>query len=147
MCRACSARWCEPRCPACRPRYGAAELDERRMHRVKREPFLRCDVCGLEGPRFDGALPGRVGDLVKAIFNLGPTTALAAPMCPGCERTDGLEPSLATDLPRPAGWDELRAEQSGARWRNALLSALMLALVLGGVVLVAWRTWSLVQDQ
>jgi hypothetical protein len=145
MCRECSARWCEDRCPKCRPRYGPAELTERRLNRVKRREWLRCDVCDLEGPRLDlvkpvgwrgvlliplaGIATVGVASLVLALLSLNETM----PVCPGCDRSDELEPSLHTDLPKPPGWDEISAVQARVRRRNAIVvgGALLLALGLG----------------
>lgn len=151
MCRECSARYVEERCPKCRPRYGRAELDERRLNRVAKHPWLRCDVCGLEGPRFE-----RVEPISLAVVLLVPLLALASvgtlgllylamalsanrkPMCPGCERSDGLEPSLKVDLPRPPGWEELSRAQSQTTRRNVAVVVLTLgALVLSVVALVS----------
>lgn len=130
MCRECSARWVEERCPKCRPKFGPAELNERRMNRVKKYEFLRCDVCGLESPRLDRVVMPTAGKIFIGIFSLGVFGLLALlspvetePMCPGCERTDELEPALRP-VSKPKGFDEAVAEQ-----RKRRSGALVLALI------------------
>lgn len=118
------------------------------MNRVAREPFLRCDACGLESPRLDrvaavDAVPVLVAPLlmfvawgvsellweavslvVLLLFGLlGLAIALSGSgptqaMCPGCERVDALEPSLEREPPRPPGWEALEQSQARQRWKN-----------------------------
>lgn len=127
MCRECSARWVEARCPSCRPKYGPAELTERRLTRIRKLDVLRCDVCGLESPTLLRTPPlswGRavlfppvllasfVVPFARALVDVEP-----APMCPGCERSDELEPCLH-DAAFPRGFDELWREQDRVLDRN-----------------------------
>lgn len=145
MCRECSARWVEERCPTCRPPYGPSELRERRLGHIRRVQWLRCDVCGLEGPRLDRPVALSVLTFVMTYLGsmlsvgvIGFAVGLAAiaesePICAGCERVDELEPSLKTDLPRPRGWDEFTAQFRRQRLRNAVLllgPALLIAAIL-----------------
>lgn len=153
MCRECSARYAEDRCPKCRPKYAGPELIERRLNRVRKVAWLRCDVCDLEGPRFDRVEPIALRTLffapllAFATFGLlGVLYVLMAldstqPICPGCERSDGLEPSLKEDLPRPPGWDELRRQGRSTKLRNAATLLLTLALVTAATLgaFSAWR--------
>lgn len=144
MCRVCSARWVEERCPKCRPKYGPAELTERRMNRVKRYEYLRCDVCGLESPRLDRVLVPTVGRVLMSVFTLGVFGLVALlspvdtePMCPGCERSDELEPAL-NPVPRPKGYDQAFAEQQKRRTRAFVLGVIppLLGLMLLVMVLL-----------
>ncbi|MBL8910494.1 MAG: hypothetical protein JNM17_07295 [Archangium sp.] len=130
MCRECSARWVEDRCAKCRPNYGPSEFTERRMNKVKRCEFLRCDVCGLESPRLDRVLMPTWKTVLLSIFTLGTLGVLALlspvdtePMCPGCERSDELEPAL-NPAPKPRGFDEQLAEQRKRRTRALILGLL-----------------------
>lgn len=148
MCRDCSSHYAEERCPRCRPRYGKAELAERRLNRAAKAAFVRCDVCGLEGPRFDRVEPISFGAVVLVallalasfgvlgVLYLLTLTGNRKPMCPGCERSDGLEPSLRDALPRPPGWDELTRAQSKMKVRNAAVVVVTLAVLAAGVVLL-----------
>lgn len=144
MCHECSNRGCDERCPDCRPRYGKAELDERRLNRVQRSPMVRCGACGFEGPRFDSVEPTS-WKMFLAVLLLGACTlgfgALIVvlsvigqrkPVCTGCGRGDALEPSKAIDLPRPANWDVLVAAR-----RRTVRGNFLKLLPLVGVALVA----------
>lgn len=145
MCRECSNRGCEDRCPDCRPRYGRAELEERRLNRVSRSAFVRCDACGFEGPRFDeevptpplmllgillmGACTFGVGGLVMVLMAAGQRR----PVCAACGRSDELEPSKAVKLPLPANWTELQAKRRHVRstnLANVVLTLLSMVVVL-----------------
>ena len=142
MCRACSARWVEERCPKCRPKYGPAELTERRMNRVKKYEFLRCDVCGLESPRLDRVVMPTGARVVMSIFTLGVFGLVALlnpvdtePMCPGCERSDELEPALHP-APKPKGYDGALAEQRKRRTIAFILGVLPPLLGLALLLLI-----------
>ena len=143
MCLDCSNRGTELRCAKCRPRYGPAELEERRLHAVTRAAFVRCAVCDLESPRFDRAVPlsrsalvpvllGSTAAGLLGIFFLVSAVRRTQPACVGCERADGLEPLLDRVAPMPAGWNEMRAANRRVVLRNVLW-AIPGALLLGAL--------------
>ena len=150
MCRACSHRWSERRCPDCRPRYALPELEERRLAEVKRVPFVRCGACSYEGPALLRGEPASLTSVAGLTLLSGMTCGLAIPLslvvtqlggtphCVKCGRADELEPSLLDGLPAPPELAAMQWRDRRARLVSAVLTA-MVVLVLGALVWLVGR--------